>query len=132
MPRRKELKVVLRQLEQCVGIYSALKDDPIFEGYDLSTLTISVKAKITPAIKNAERAAMFLESYLAANPDCYEVFQDVRYVTKQKLAKMMRVSRSTLDKWLDDELIVPICVGGGVPIEVFDPYEILAQLKNRK
>lgn len=132
MPRRKELKVVLRELEQCVDIYSALKDDPIFEGYDLTTLVISVKAKITPVIKNAERSAMFLESYLAANPDCCEIFQDIRYVSKQKLAKMMRVSRSTLDKWLDDELIIPIHVGGSAEIEVFDPYEILAQLKNRK
>lgn len=132
MPRRKELKVVLRELEHCVDIYSALKDDPIFEGYDLTTLVISVKAKITLVIKNAERSAMFLESYLAANPDCCEIFQDIRYVSKQKLAKMMRVSRSTLDKWLDDELIIPIYVGGSAEIEVFDPYEILAQLKNRK
>lgn len=132
MPRRKVLTIYVSQLERCAEVFIALKDDPVFEGYDLSTLTISVKAKITPVIKNAERAASNLEHYLAANPNCCEVFGDIRYVSKQKLAKMMRVSRSTLDKWLDDGLIIPIYVGGSTRVEVFDPYKILAQLKKSK
>lgn len=132
MPRRKVLTIDVSQLKRCTDVYLALKNDPIFEEYDLSTLTISVKAKITPVIKNAERAASNLENFLVANPACYEEFNDVKYVTKQKLAKMMRVSRTTLDKWFNDGLIIPIYVGGSALIEVCDPYDILAQLKKKK
>lgn len=133
MPRRKEQKIVLSQLERCADVYLALKDDPIFEGFDLSTLTISVKARITHVIKNAERIVSNLEHYLAANPNCCEEFQGVKYVTKKQLAKMMRVSRSTLDKWLDNELIIPIYIRGrSTKTEVFDPHKILAQLENQK
>lgn len=132
MPRRKEQKIVLSQLQKSVTIYQALKNDPIFEGYDLSTFTISVKANITPVIKDAARSAKFLESSLAANPDCCKEFIGVPCVSKQTLAKMMRVPRTTLDKWLDDDLIIPIYMGDGETIPVFNPYEIFSQLKRYK
>lgn len=132
MPRRKVLTIDVSQLQKGTEVYTIFAKDPIFEGYDLSTLTISVKKSITPVIKDAARSAMFLERYLAANPNCCEDILDIPSVSKQNLAKMMRVSRSTLDKWLNDRLIVPIAIESWIGIEIFNPYEILSQLKNQK
>ena len=132
MPRRKELKINLQELENGKDIFQLIKDDSVFEGYDLSTLTISIKASITPQIKDADKASKFLERYLVANPNCCDYFENIPYVSKQKLSRMMRVGRGTFDKWLNDKLITSSRINSIPELEIFNPYDILSQLKCHK
>ena len=129
MPRRKTLNVNLPELEHGLDIFLKLKNDPMLAGYDLSTLKITIQESIIKQIKDIDRVTRNLENYLVANPNCCELFDGMKYVSKQKLAKMLKVSRVTLDKWIADELIKPRFLSSTIALEILDPYDILAQLK---
>ena len=129
MSRRKELTVEIKKLGNSEDIIELLRSDPMFEGYDFSTLTLKIKADINPVIKDAKRAYEFLTAYMAANPNCIEYFQDEPMVDKKHLARMMCISRTTLDKWIKDELI-PVRKSKYVRnIEIYDINDIILHLK---
>lgn len=132
MPRRKELTVEVKNLDNSDKIVSLMKSDPMFEGYDFSTLTLKIKAEINPVIKDAKRAAMFLQHYLAANPGCIEYFENDEPTTgKKQLARMMRISRTTLDKWIKDGLI-PVRKSKYIKsMEIYDVNDIMEHLQKK-
>ncbi len=141
MARRKELKVELTQLQEYDSIIKLLRDDPIFENFDLATIEIRAKGKITPAIKDPEIIIERLERYLRINYDSISGFKYIdgvteqKYVTKTQLTKMLGISRTTLDKWIDEDFISFSYVGfGELPdnvtmVPILDPELILKDLK---
>lgn len=131
MPRRKELTVEVKKLDYAESIIELLRRDPMFEGYDFGTLTLKIKAEINPVIKDSQRALKFLQHYLAANPNSIPFFKDEPAVGKKQLAKMMRISRTTLDKWIKDGLI-PVRKSKYIKsIEVYDVDEIMKHLQKK-
>ncbi len=131
MPRRKVKTITIGELADGANILVKLKSDPIFESYDFSTLTIKIQESITPKIEKSRKLATRLENYLHANPDCCSVFDGHKCVTKQKLAtRMLGVSRGTLDRWINNDLIVmPYFLTSKEKIDICDPYDMLRQLK---
>ena len=110
LPRRKVRGIRFGHLQHGQEIYQLLKDDPLVAQYDFPTFEMKVKEKITHQIKDVPRVIRNLEHYLLANPSCCELFRDIPYVGKQKLARMMRVSRSPPDKRLRDRLLIPLAL----------------------
>lgn len=129
MSRRKELKLKLNELSYSDKILELMQSDPKFEGFDLRTVQIKVLGDFTPTINDAQHAYESLRNFLTANPNCMNYFEDELSVSKVRIAKMMRVNRSTFDKWLRDGLIVPKKSKYIYDTDIYDPTDILEQLK---
>lgn len=129
MSRRKELKLKLNDLSYSDRILKLMQSDPKFEGFDLRTVQIKVLGNITPKISDARHAYESLRNFMTANPNCVEYYEDEALVGKVRIAKMMRVNRSTFDKWLRDGLIVPKKSKYIYDTDIYDPTDILEQLK---
>lgn len=130
MSRRKELKLKLSDLSYSDRILKLMQSDPKFEGFDLRTVQIKVLGNITPTINDAQHAYESLRNFLTSNPTCVTYYEGESLMDKTKIAKMMRVNRSTFDKWLRDGLIVTEKSKYIHDIDIYDPYDILNQLKS--
>ncbi len=56
MPRRKQYKISARQTAVYEAIVAELQRNPELADYDMETIEISVKKKITPRIRNIDKA----------------------------------------------------------------------------
>lgn len=130
MPRRKQTTLKIQDIKLSEEIINLLKQEPQFEGCDFTTVKVSALETIEPKIKDIDRAIDNLERYLYINKNCCETFDDLRYVEKQKLAKMLKVSRSTLDRWVENGFVKPHTLEGIG--DIYDPFQILDQLKSYK
>ncbi|MFI3320117.1 MAG: hypothetical protein SNH01_04685 [Rikenellaceae bacterium] len=130
MPRRKTLTLDLHTLECGEQIYQLLFDCEQLLDYDLSTLKITIQEFIDVKIRNIDKVIKNLERYMKINPNYSDVESSHKLVKKQTLAKMLGVSRVTLDKWLRDGLIFQERYDTAGSLKAFDPIDILNQLKN--
>ena len=53
-------------------------------------------------------------------------------VTKKDIARMLKITRATLDKWIRDGFITPVQSSVLPDIKIFPPDQILEQLQNQK
>jgi predicted DNA-binding transcriptional regulator AlpA len=67
-----------------------------------------VKKKYTPQIRDIDRAINNLTRYLTNNPNSIETVNGESLVSKKQIAKMLKISRPTLDKWIKEGFITPI------------------------
>ena len=132
MPRRKQYKILAREMEVYDAIVAELQQKPELADYDMNTLEISVKKKITPRIRNIDKAIDNLKRYIAVNKEFIQIVNGEAIVSKKDIAKMLIISRPTLDKWIRDGFIIPI-QSNVLPItEIFPPELILKHLQNQK
>jgi predicted DNA-binding transcriptional regulator AlpA len=98
----------------------------------MGTIEISVKKKYTPQIRDIDRAINNLTRYLTNNPNSIETVNGEALVSKKQIAKMLKISRPTLDKWINDGFIIPSKSKFLRGTHIFPPDLILQQLQNPK
>lgn len=132
MPRRKQYKISARQTAIYEAIVAELQRNPELADYDMETIEISVKKKITPRILNVDRAIDNLKRYIVVNKEFIQIVNGEAIVSKKDIARMLNISRPTLDKWIRDGFIIPVQSNVLPNTEVFPPDQILEQLQNQK
>ncbi|WP_372773586.1 hypothetical protein [Mangrovibacterium sp.] len=132
MARRKQYKILARQTAIYKTIVSELQKNPELADYDMDTIQISVKKKITPRIQNVDKAIRNLTTYLAVNKEYIKTFNGETIVSKKEIAKMLKISRPTLDKWIREKFITPVQSEALSKTETFPPDLILKQLQKQK
>ncbi len=132
MPRRKQYKIPARKMEVYDAIVAELLLNPELTDYDLETIEISVKKKITPRIRDIDKAIDNLKRYISVNKEFIQIVNGEAIVSKKDIAKMLKISRPTLDKWIRDGFITPVQSNVLSNTEVFPPDLILEQLQNQK
>jgi len=132
MPRRKQYKISARQTAIYDAIVAELQKNPELADYDMETIEISVKKKITPRIRDIDKAIDNLKRYIAVNKEFIRIVNGEAIVSKKDIAKMLKISRPTLDKWIRDGFIIPVQSNVLPNTEIFPPELILKQLQNQK
>ena len=132
MPRRKKQIIKAKELWIFQDLVSELSKNPeLAEDYDMESIEITIKKKIVPIIKDVDRAIKNIQHYSAANKQFIETFNGRQLIFKQDLAKMMKVSRPTLDRWIKNEFIKPSPIPG-ISLESFQIDEVIEQLRKQK
>lgn len=132
MPRRKQHKILAREMEIYDTIVAELQKNPELAGYDMGTIELSVKKKITPRIQNIDRAMRNLERYIVVNKEFIQVVNGETIVLKKDIVKMLKISRPTLNKWIKDGFVSSVKSKVMDNTEIFPPDLILAQLQSQK
>lgn len=132
MPRRKQYKISARQTAIYDVIVAELQKNPELANYDMETIEISVKKKINPRIQNIDLAIANLKRYLSINKDHIQIINGEMIVSKKEIARMLKISRPTLDKWIREEFVTPVQSNVLTNTKIFPPDQILKQLQNRK
>ncbi len=132
MPRQKQYKISARQTAIYDVIVAELQQNPELVDYDMGTIEISVKKKITPRIQNIDLAIANLKRYIAINRELIQTVNGEMIVAKKEIARMLKISRPTLDKWIRDEFITPVQSSVFPDTKIFPPDQILEQLQNKK
>ena len=132
MPRRKQYKISARQTAIYDVIVAELQQNPELADYDMGTIEISVKKKFTPRIQNIDLAISNLKRYLAINKEQIQIINGEMIVAKKDIARMLKITRPTLDKWIRDGFITPVQSSVLPDIKIFPPDQILEQLQNQK
>ena len=132
MPRRKQYKISARQTAIYDVIVAELQQNSELADYDMDTIEISIKKKITPRIQNIDLAIANLKRYLAINKEHIQIINGEMIVAKKDIARMLKISRPTLDKWIRDEFITPVQSSVLPDTKIFPPNQILEQLQNQK
>lgn len=132
MPRRKQITLRAKDLSIFDQLASELSKNPeIASDYDMNSIEITIKKKITPYIKDADKAISNLQHYYAANRQFIKTINGKQLISKNQLAKMMKVSRPTLDKWLEHGFIKPSRIEG-LHFDCFQIEEVIEQLHKQK
>ncbi len=132
MPRRKQIKIRATDTSINEVIVSELSKNPILAAdYDMKSIEIIIKKKAPPFIKDVDKAIKNLQYYYAANKQFIETFNGKQLIFKMDLAKMMKISRPTLDRWIKNEFIKPSPIPG-TPFECFQIDEVIEQLRKQK
>ena len=132
MPRRKQYKISARQTAIYDVIVAELQQNPELADYDMDTIEISIKKKITPRIQNIDLAIANLKRYLAINKEHIQIINGEMIVAKKDIARMLKISRPTLDKWIRDGFITSVQSSVFPDTKIFPPDQILEQLQNKK
>jgi predicted DNA-binding transcriptional regulator AlpA len=133
MPRRKLYKILAKDTFIYDTIVSELQNNPeLAANYDMTTIEISVKKKITPRIQNIDKAIDNLTRYIAINKQYIETHNGETLVFKKDIIKMLKISRPTFDKWIKDGFIIPQKSKHFREWKLFPPEEILRQLQKHK
>jgi hypothetical protein len=132
MPRRKQYKISARQTTIFDVIVAELQQNSELADYDMDTIEISIKKKITPRIQNIDLAIANLKRYLAINKEQIQIINGEMIVAKKDIARMLKITRPTLDKWIRDGFIIPVQSNVLPDTKIFPPDQILKQLQNQK
>ena len=132
MPRRKQYKILARRTVIYDTIVSELQKNPELADYDMETIEISVKKKITPRIRNIDKAIDNLTRYIVVNKEFIQIVNDEAIVSKKDIAKMLKISRPTLDKRIREGFATPTKSKVLPNVQIFPPDLILKQLQNQK
>jgi hypothetical protein len=132
MPRRKKQIIKAKGLWIFQDLVSELSRNPeLAEDYDMESIEIIIKKKIVPIIKDVDRVIKNLQHYSAANKQFIGTFNGRQLIFKKDLAKMMKVSRPTLDRWIKNGFIKPSPIPG-ISLESFQIDEVIEQLRKQK
>lgn len=131
MPRRKQYKILARQTAIFDVIVAELQRNSELADYDMETIEISVKKKITPRIQNIDKAIDNLKRYIAVNKEFIQIVNNEAIVSKKDIAKMLKISRPTLDKWIREGFVSPTKSKVLPNTDIFPPDLILKQLQNK-
>ena len=132
MPRRKQIKIKAKDTSIYEHIVSELSQNPeLAEDYNMESIEITIKKKHNPYIQDVDKAILNLQYYYAANKQRIETINGWQIISKKYLAKMMKISRPTLDKWIENGFIKPAQIPN-TPIISFQIYEVIDQLRKQK
>ena len=98
MPRRKIIRINAAELKVWQELWEELSNHPLFQEADFDHIEIVSKQRNPdPRINDVEMPIVRLERFVRNNGN--------RMVGKQKLCEIMKISRPTLNKWIEDEFI---------------------------
>lgn len=132
MPRRKIIKIRAKDTSIYDLVVSELsRNAELAKDYDMESIEITIKKKVSPFIKDVDKAIKNLQYAYAANKQFIETFNGKQILCKKDLANMMKVTRPTLDRWINNGFIKPSRIQG-TPIESFQVEEVIEQLRKQK
>jgi len=132
MSRRKKITIQAKDTSIHDLIVSELsKNTELAEDYDMDSIEITIKKRYDPHIQDVDKAIRNLEYYYAANKQYIEAINEKQLIFKKDIAKMMKISRPTLTKWLKDGFIQPSRIPN-TPFECFQVEEVIEQLRKQK
>lgn len=102
MPRTRELKINASGLDCYSRLVAELNKNPLLTDYDLSTIELKVKHnKPQPILKkDVSELINNLLRYQSANRERIPTLDGVQLINKQLLARMLKITRATLDSWI--------------------------------
>lgn len=109
MPRTRELKINASELGCYNQLVAELNKNPLLADYDLSTIELKVKhCKPKPILKkDVGELINNLLRYQSANRERTPTLDGVQLINKQLLARMLKITRATLDSWIKKGFIQP-------------------------
>jgi predicted DNA-binding transcriptional regulator AlpA len=132
MPRRQQKTISAKELAIHDDLIAELSGNSAFTGFDMDTVTLTIKkTKAPPRIKDIDRAIINIKYYSAANKDFITTHEGEQIIDKQQLSRILKISRPTLDKWIQDGFIHPVRLKL-LPILSFPLDAVLEQLEKQK
>lgn len=92
MSRRKKITIPVKNTKIFVQIVSELSKRPELADFDMDSMEITLKQKITPYIKDVDQAISNLQHYYAANKQFIQIFNGEQVISKKDLARLHSVS----------------------------------------
>lgn len=132
MARRKRKQIKAKELEIYPSLVEELSNRAEFAEYDMSTIRISLLKNIEPTIRNIDGVIARFERYLMMNQHYIETLLGEELINRQKMAKMLGISRPTLNDWIKKGFITPRKHSAHSDIETFSTSEVLEQLYRQK
>ena len=134
MPRRKTHKIVAKETDFYELLVSELQlmNPQLVAEYDMESIEISMKKKIVPQIHDIDRAIENLKRHLPTYRNEVEVFEGEPLVRKKDIARLLGITRPTLDKWIREGFVKPIKSKLLQYEYYYPPEEILEQLLKAK
>ena len=132
MPRTKELKINVSELG-CYGqLVAELNKNPLLTDYDLSTIELKIKHnKPKPILKkDVSELINNLLRYQSANSERIPTLDGVLLINKKLLARMLRVTRATLDSWIKKGFIQPSRIAE-IEGDFFQVDKVIGQLRQQ-
>ena len=132
MPRTKEFKINVSELGCYSQLIAELNKNPLLIDYDLSTIELKVKRnKPKPILKkNVDKLINNLLRYQSANRERIPTLDGMQLINKQLLARMLKITRATLDSWIKKEFIQPSRIAD-VEGDFFQVDRVIEQLRQQ-
>ena len=125
MPRRKIIRVPASELKVWRELWEELRHHPLFQEADFNTVEIVAKKRNPdPRIADVETPIIRLERFIRNNGN--------QTVGKQRLCQILKISRPTLNKWIDDEFISRGEQKEPWSWQQFDLLTVLSELKKQQ
>ena len=131
MRRRQQITIPIKKMSGYDILLEELSENPLWDDYDLNTVKLTIlKNTPPPRIKDVDKAIENLKWYSVVYSNCIEIYDGQQIVIKKDLARILKVSRPTLDKWIKDGFIRPLKIDS--TLEVFPLDAVLEQLEKQR
>lgn len=109
MPRTKELKIKVSELGCYNQLVAELNKNSLLTDYDLSTIELKVKHNKPKPILKKDVGELInnLLRYQSANRERIPTLDGMQLINKKLLARMLKITRATLDSWIKKGFIQP-------------------------
>jgi hypothetical protein len=125
MPRPKIIRINAAELNIWRELANELSGNPLFKECDFDNVEIVSKERTPdPVIKDIEKPIIRLERFIRNNGN--------RSVGKKNLCEIMKISRPTLNKWIDDEFISKGNKKESWSLQQFDLKKVVSELKKQR
>lgn len=132
MPRTKELKINASELGCYSQLVAEFQKNPLLTDYDLSTIQLKVKQNKPKPILKKDVGELInnLLRYQSANRERIPILDGMQLINKQLLARMLKITRATLDSWIKKGFIQPSYIAdiGG---DFFQVDRVVEQLRQQ-
>lgn len=132
MPRRKKYTISAKHLSIYNKIVAELSANPDLSDFDMETIQLTILKRIEPYVKDIDKVIRHFQHYVAANKKFIETINEEQLITRTKLAKMLGISRPTLNSWIKKEFITPVRSKYLSNTETFHTDTVLEQLQKLK
>lgn len=132
MPRTKELKINVSELGCYSQLVAELNKNPLLTDYNLSTIELKVKHRKPKPIlkKDVSELINNLLRYQSANRERIPTLDGAQLINKQLLARMLKITRATLDSWIKKEFIQPSHITD-IEGDFFQVDKVIGQLREQ-
>lgn len=118
----------------CYGrLVAELKKNPLFADYDLSSIELKVKHNKSKPIlqKDVSELINNLLRYQSANKERIPTLDGMQLINKKLLARMLKITRATLDSWIKKGFIQPSRITD-IEGDFFQLDKVIGQLREQK
>lgn len=131
MPRTKELKNNVSELNCYSRLVAELKNNPLLADYDLNTIELKVKHNKPKPVLTKDTGGLInnLLRYQSANSGLIPTLDGIQLINKKLLARMLRVTRITLDSWIKKGFVAPTHIV--IEQKNFQVNEVINQLRRQ-